>query len=323
MRRRHLYFAVIGGVIVLALALRVHSAWQRRPRGAVPPVRIADGPVDYVKQPWIAPGEALAGPQRIISLAPSNTEILCALGLRDRLIGRTQYCVYPPGLESVPIVGALTDANYEKIKALRPDLVLVTENSQEVIRKLQAIRVPYETVVHETLEEVYSAIARVGAVTGRPRTASALIGAIWTDLDCLKRAARPHPDRRVLLALSMPVPPAGLYVAGPGTFLDNLLQLAGYVNPVRDLPAGKFGELPLEKLTELNPDVIVEFGSPRSPEQLSEMYASWSAIPGLTAIERRRVLSMGGSEWLSAGPRIAIELHRLMGLLDHVQADGG
>src|SRR5688572_13573879 len=127
-------------------------------------------PHDYVAQPWVVAEENDRGPKRLISLAPSITEVVCALGLRDRLVGRTQYSTYPPEVAKIRTVGALTDTNYELIKSLKPDIVFVTENSTEVIKNLAALSIRCEPIPHNTLEEVYASIIRVGDLCDRSKT---------------------------------------------------------------------------------------------------------------------------------------------------------
>ncbi len=313
-RRSHIYIAAVALVFAAAVGLRVNSEHHRgdvRLRASTP----ASEPRDYVAHPWVMDGERDAGPRRIISLAPSITEVICALGLRDRLVGRTQFCQYPPGIESVPTVGALTDTNYDLIKSLEPDVIFVTENSQEVIRKLRQLHLRCELVPHNTLDEVYTAILRVGDLCGRPRTARALVGSIWADIDSLHRSViqKSMPRRRVLVTLGeLQVPPRALFVAGPGSFFESMLELAGQTNAAREVLKSSHGEIPLEKLITVDPDVILEFRERSTAETMSEVYASWSAVGSLKAIRERQVRTVGGPEWLSASPRIAICLHRFI-----------
>ena len=119
----------------------------------------------------------------------------------------------------------------------------------------------------------------------------------------------------VLMALAVPPAPETLMAAGAGTFLDSLLHLAGYTNAAAAL-GEQYPDVPLEKLVQMNPDVILEFGAPRSASAQAARYAAWQPVPGLRAVQQRRIIALGGPEWLSAGPRIAIELHRMITLLD-------
>jgi len=188
MSRSRVLFVVVSGLLVGAFVLRVRSHLHRpevtlkHPANATWDLPAVSPPSDYVAHPRVLPAEQNAGPDRIVSLAPNITEILCALGLRDRLVGRTPYCLHPPEIGSVPVVGALIDANFEKIKALSPDIVFVTSNSSRSIAGLQQLGLRHEIVPHDTLDEVYEAIERVGRICDRPETARELTAAIQADV---------------------------------------------------------------------------------------------------------------------------------------------
>jgi len=181
MKRPHLLLMGIGIVFVVAVGLRVRSQFARkevsleesgsaRTKPAFIPV-----PRDYVVDPVVAAGEVGKGPGRIISLAPSITEVVCALGMGGRLVGRSTYSTYPPGIERVVSVGSLVDANLAKIKGLNPDLILVTSNSGSLIDKLTKLELRYETVPHGSLADVYESIEKVAAVCDRGETARLLV----------------------------------------------------------------------------------------------------------------------------------------------------
>lgn len=285
-------------------------------------VSIPVAPRDYVLHPDVVAGEEQRGPKRIISLAPSITETLCALGLANRLAGRTQFCKYPPqiaGPGGVPAVGGIMDTNLEMIRVLQPDLVLTTANSGDVGSKLDALGLRHVSLPHDSLEDVFTCIERIGEVCDRPKTACRLVSAIRADLERLQ-AASPAAQTRSLRVLmvcgNLPVPPTAVWVVGPHLFLDTLLRAAGHQNAAADLLAAPFGEVPLERLVALDPDVILTFPDPMpSPADVVTMYRSWSPLASMQAIRRQRVCPVGGAEWLSAGPRVAVELHRFITVL--------
>lgn len=275
-------------------------------------------PRDYVADPLVSTEEIDRGPQRIICLAPNITEIVCALGMRNRLVGRSQFCTYPPGLDSVPLVGSLMDTNFAKIKSLQPDLVLTTTNSGPVIDKLWALDLPYKAVPHDSIDNVYEAITLIGKVCDRPQTAGLLNAAIQVDIKLLLEsvAALNIPPRRVLVVLGpLPVPPKAVFVAGPNSFLDGLVKMAGHTNVAAEVLKDSYGEIPLENLCVLDPEVILEFQQEASAQYMADLYKSWSEVGLLQAIQHQRVRSIGGLEWLSAGPRIALEFHRFITVL--------
>ncbi|MBI4580270.1 MAG: ABC transporter substrate-binding protein [Planctomycetes bacterium] len=323
MMRKHALIAGVAVVAVAAVGLRVRSQWGRKQVSILPPPasRPAAGipvPRDYVVDPAVVPEEAAAGPKRIISLAPSVTEIVCALGMRDRLVGRTRHCHWPPGLEPVQTVGVVDESNYGLIKSLQPDLILLTRNSGAMLADLTKLGLRCEAVPHEGLDEVYAAIEKIGGVCGRPQTAAALVAAMRTDIERLRGSAAKlgvPPKRVVVLFGALPVPPQAVFVAGPGLFLSRLVELAGHRNAARDLLKSSQGEIPLERMRVLDPDMILEFRGPSDEETMADVYQAWSQVGDLRAIRNQKVRSIGGGEWLSAGPRIAVELHRFISVL--------
>lgn len=323
-KRRHLLVGVCAVAILTAVSLRVREGLGRDSESiAVSPSRglpvAIPAPRDYVLHPEVAPGEEGRGPRRIVSLAPSVTETLCALGLADRLVGRTQFCRYPPAVEPVPVVGGIMDTNLEKIRALEPDLIVTTTNSDGVNDKLEMLGLPHASLPHETLEDVFTAIERAGTLCERPATARRLIAHIRRDLERLRTAAHElrQDSPRVLLTLGeLPVPPGPVWVPGPTSFLDELLRAAACRNAAAEVMKVPYGEIPLERLVVLDPDAIVTFpASPPSQASTNQLYQSWARVGGMRSIGQRRVRAFGGPEWLSAGPRIALELHRLITVL--------
>ena len=115
-------------------------------------------------------------PQRIVSLAPSNTEILFALGLADKLVGVTDYCNYPPEAEDKPSIGGFSTPNIEQVVALSPDLVLATSiHQKQVIPNLEQRGITIFALAPKTLDEVLETITLVGEITDKKEEASKLV----------------------------------------------------------------------------------------------------------------------------------------------------
>jgi hypothetical protein len=200
MNRSHLLFGIVGVVCVVAIGLRVRAYINRpnvelREPGSDPAhatlgsADLPPRPRDYVTDPWIHPDELTAGPKRIVTLAPNVTEIICALGLRDRIVGRSSFSKYPPGIQGIPSVGSLTDANLAKIKAMEPEIILLAANSGPLLGKLEQLQLPFEALPHEALADGrtlgrgdpvrYRGHPRVGGSGGHPAQAGA--AGVWRD----------------------------------------------------------------------------------------------------------------------------------------------
>ncbi len=311
MRRPSILWLVVllavGGTMAIRIARQRLDQVVTAPVATRPAAPQAGVPHDYVADPSpvLDAAERTNGPARIASLAPSLTEICCALGLGDRLVGRTPYCTHPAAIGSVPVVGGLVDANLELLVTLRPDVILITKNSTRLRDQLAPLKLPFEEVTDDSFEGIFLGIRRIGEIAGRPRTAARLIERLQDDLAEITAGAQTRHARRVLIVeSSLPVPPASVFVAGPGLFLTRLLYRTGHLNAADAVVTAKSGELSLEQLVTLNPDVILETRADASPETMAEVYRAWSAVGPVRAIQDRAVRSFGTEADLVPSPRI-------------------
>ncbi|NPV28596.1 MAG: ABC transporter substrate-binding protein [Firmicutes bacterium] len=193
-------------------------------------------------------------PKRIVSLAPSNTEILFALGLENRVVGVTTYCDYPPAARRKTKVGDL-QANIEQIVALKPDLVLAkwTLNKDAVI-KLRKLKIPVLCVEPESMEGVYRAILMVAQVTGTEDAGRRIVERMKSKINEVQRKlAGLTASQRPKVFIEVGDDP--LFTAGSGTFIDELVRLAGGINIAGDLQG--YQMYSSEAVVEKNPDIIL------------------------------------------------------------------
>ncbi len=194
-------------------------------------------------------------PERIISLAPSNTKTLIALGLWDRVVAVTDSCSFPPGAQEKPRIGGFTTTNIEKVVALSPDLILATEiHEARIIPALEGKGLSIFILDPKTLDEVLEAITLVGEITGKGEEASQLVAgmrnrirAVTNKTDSLPEAQRPR-----VFHITWPDP---LITPGSGTIHDELIRKAGGTNIARDLTG--YAGISLEVVIEANPQVII------------------------------------------------------------------
>jgi ABC-type hemin transport system substrate-binding protein len=271
-----------------------------------PTTRAAPLP-DRVVHPEIVPAERDVPCPRIVSAAPNVTEICAALGAAPCLVGRTRFCTYPPAVLAVPSIGALNDLNAETLLGLRPDLVVVAGTSRQVSERLERLGVRFESVPDTTLDDLFTAIGRIGALLHRPLTAAALNAGIRGDLDTVVACYTGAPHLRVLL-LSAPLsdPPTQADAIGPGSFYDDLLRRAGHTNVAA--PAGRaFAPLSLEFVLQANPDVIIELApdAAQRPAGDADAHRVWAGVGPLRALATERIHVLIGPEHFVLGPRIA------------------
>lgn len=192
-------------------------------------------------------------PQRIVSLSPSNTEILFYLGLQDLIIGVDDYSDYPPQARAKEKVGGFANTNLEKVVALGPDLVFATEiHVQQVVPELERRGLKVVVLMPEKLEDVLASLQLVGKIGGKAQEADQAAEALRARLEAITSqvaAARSRP--RVFYEVD-----ATPISAGPGTFLDDLITKAGGDNIAADAQS-KWPRLSSESIILRDPEVIV------------------------------------------------------------------
>jgi iron complex transport system substrate-binding protein len=197
-------------------------------------------------------------PQRIVSLAPSNTEILFAVGAGSQVVGRDDFSDYPDAVKSLPKVGGTDKYNNEQIVALRPDLVLAAEiNTPEQVKALESLELTvYYLKNPTTLEEMYGNLETMAKLTGHETETATLIESLKARVAAV--------DKKIAAATARPsvfyeidaTDPAKPYTAGPGTFIDLLIQRAGGTNIAGTLK-DQYPQLSLEQVITLNPSFII------------------------------------------------------------------
>jgi iron complex transport system substrate-binding protein len=247
-------------------------------------------------------------PGRIVSLAPSNTEILFAIGAGDQVVGVTDYCNYPQEAQEKDKVGGFSDPNLEAIVALAPDLVLGTNFNDGVIEDLAQLGIRGLVISPGTVEEVLTAIERVGYAVGRDGEAGALAENLRERLLAVEEYIAGKERPRVLYQVWHDP----LMVAGPGSFVDNAITLAGGDNIAWDAARG-YPRFSSEVVVLRDPEVIL---SPKTHG--SGAVADAPLPPGwedLTAVKEGRVYSIDADMIARAGPRIVAAIEEVARIL--------
>jgi iron complex transport system substrate-binding protein len=234
---------------------------------------------------------------RIVSLNPSLTAILVALGAADRLVGVDDFSAkQDPRLAALPTVGGLYDPSLEAVVALRPDLVvLVPSAAQRDFRaRLEALGVSVLALAPTRFDEVLASIETLGERTGHAAAAQARVAAIQAARGEVEREAQGRPRPRAVLVLQR----EPLFVVGAGSFIDDMMRWAGAENI-----GGEFKEpyprASLEWLVAARPEVILDASSePGSPLEF------WSRWPSLPAVEQGRVVRLAPGVVTLPGPQL-------------------
>jgi len=240
-----------------------------------------------------------------VSLSPSLTELLFAIGAGDRVVGRTRWCTDPPEVASIPSVGDGLEPNLELILAREPDLVVFyhTPANAMAIERLREVGVATISVRMDRLADVPAGAHLLGRVLGVSSRADSLAAAFEAEFE--RRRRLPADSGPSVLVLTWDAPPI---VIGAGSFLTELLALAGAHNVFGDLPQPSVA-VSLEAIAARDPDVVLLAGG--APPSFAER-PEWQAV---RAVRERRFARVDGSEyswpsfrWLSAVDGLAAAL---------------
>lgn len=250
--------------------------------------------------------ELPAPARRVVSLAPSLTESLFAIGAGGDVVGRTIYCNYPAEALSVPTVGGMTNPGIESIVARRPDLIVVSMegNTPDDFRRLTSLGIPLYVSNPRTLEDIYRSLDRLGVLTGRGEQAGHLVDSLRRRERELRAMARPRPLSALVLVSLQP-----LMAAGGNTLLNELLTLAGARNPAASLP-GHYPAISREVVVANPPDVLfVTSDLPSDTGSLTSLFPEWKR---LRAVREGRVYSLDADIVSRPGPRSLEALHAII-----------
>lgn len=252
-------------------------------------------------------------PRRIVSLAPSITEVLFSLGLGDRIVGVTTYCKYPPEARKKQKVGGYVDASEEKVVALAPDLVFATRgNPRAFLDSLRGAGLKVFALQQNSFAEIVASIATVGRLCGVAAAGDKLAGELrGTQEGILARTAALPADRRPRTLMIVSLDP--LFVAGPGSYQDDMLTACGARN-VANIKQS-FGSLSLEAVVAAAPEAIImsddENGTKMTREQQLRRLGSSPAWRGTPAYRANRVYVLPSAHLSMPGPRLVPGLREL------------
>jgi iron complex transport system substrate-binding protein len=252
-------------------------------------------------------------PERIVSLAPSTTEILFAAGLGEKIVGVTNFCDYPEEAKHKPKIGGMSNPSLEEVVSLRPDIVVMTTdgNPREFELKLHSLKI--KTFVFEslTIAELPDGIRKMGAALDEKEKFNALAADIEQTMDKLKEHGTAY--RKKVLFIVWPEP---LVVAGQRTAADDAIKLLGGVNIAEDA-VGRYPKYSIEEIFHQSPDIIF-VGKGMSGKGAEDMRKLTSGLldrlAALPAVKNNRVFFVSDSLF-RLGPRIIDGIKELSGYM--------
>jgi iron complex transport system substrate-binding protein len=249
------------------------------------------------------------GPRRVVSLAPSVTETLFALGFGARLVGVTTYCDYPLAARALPKIGGFMNPSLETIVAKRPDSVIGVNSATDPVkvREMQRLGLKVTLISLASVSEILTSIKSIARLMGSPEAGETLVGKILSQIDRVKKRVAPAPRRAVLLAVGL----RPLVAVGGKNFIDELITLAGGEN-IAGNAMQPWLNLPDEYVVAKAPQVIIEagMGSERGP-----VGKNWADLASIPAVKDRRVYVYPSDKILRPGPRIGEGLEEIARLL--------
>jgi iron complex transport system substrate-binding protein len=245
-----------------------------------------------------------------VSLLPSHTETLFALGLGDRVVGVSTFCRFPAEVVKLPKVGTFLKPEAELIARLRPDLVIVHEVSNGIDRRLASLRLPFVVVDSGTLASVFTSIRQIGSAAGVGDRAAMLVADIQRRLASVRGAAGSAPRPRALFIIGRrPGTLTDLVAVGPGSYINDLIEIAGGANVLAIAGQPEYPRISMETVLRLDPDVIVDtvdMGETES-ERVQRQPVNerlWQAYGSLTAVKTRRLHAVTTDALVIPGPRV-------------------
>jgi iron complex transport system substrate-binding protein len=223
--------------------------------------------------------------QRVVSLIPSATETLLALGARKQIVGRTRYDVAPEVMD-LPSVGGGLNPSLEALTALRPELVIVWEGerSRGLRPQLEALGIAVFALAADDTTDVFRSIVQLGQLTGHSRAADSVAAAIRADLESVRASVRGRPPPSVFYVVSTDPP----ITAGPRTFIGQILELAGGRSIFPDV-AKDWPTVAMEEIVRRQPEVVV-LPEGEDPVRSLEALRTSSGWRELRAVSEGRVV---------------------------------
>ncbi len=243
-------------------------------------------------------------PPRIVSLVPSVTEILFKLGLEQRIVAVTDYCTYPEAARKLPKVGGYADPSLESILIHKPDLIIAAAdmNRPALVRRLELMQIPVYVIHPQTVAETLETIQKISRITGMETKGEQLVNSIKLRIQKVQRQIANHaPLTTIECVMLQP-----LIVAGPDTFINDIITIAGGKNAVPKGPS-RYPTWNTEALLSVNPQAIIVSTYPGQPEP-KHFFDNW---PQLQAVRNKRIIEVE-ADWIHRpGPRMILGIEAL------------
>ena len=261
--------------------------------------------------------------RRIVSLAPSITEILFALGLGDKVVGVTHYCDFPPEALTKTKVGGYYDPNYEAIVALRPDLVIMLTEHEEPKRYLGQLGLNVLMVNHKSISGILNSLMAIGKACGAEQNVTSVVRDLRERMERIRQKTDGMPRSKVMVSVGRNMGSGSLkdvYISGRSGFYDEMITFAGGVNAYSGDVA--FPVVSGEGIIRMNPEVIIDM-IPDLDEKgwdKAMILKEWETVSGVDAVKNGRVYVFGEDYVVVPGHRFILILEKMARVI-HPEVD--
>jgi iron complex transport system substrate-binding protein len=269
--------------------------------------------------PLPASGVPPAGCRRIVSMAPSITETLFALGAGDRVVGVSRFCDYPPQAVSLPKVGGFLDPNLEASGSLAPDLAIMMTESEHSAEALRHVGIPSLTVCHQSLDGILESFLTIGRACGAEPQATALRSDILARIEHVQERTAGRGCPRVMVVANRALGIGKLeevFVAAGDGHLDRLVELAGGQNALSVMVV-RFPTLSHEGILKIDPEVIIDLVTEHDLAQLGreQILDDWRQVAQVKAVRQGRVYILADDRAVRPGPGFILLLEHFARLI--------
>jgi len=245
-------------------------------------------------------------PKRIVSTAPSNTEMLFAIGLDEEIAGVTNFCDYPESAKTKNKIGGYFNPNIEVILSLKPDLIIATPDGyiKERVEKLDTAGMSVFVVNPKSIEEILETMLMLGKVTGKEENAKKVVKELSTRVKSVREKSADIPmEMKPKVFYEIGHDP--IITAGPGTFVDNIITEAGGINIASDANTD-WPRYNVEAIITREPDIIITAPHTTSTDKgkLQTRLDAWRRFGTIPAVRNNRIYPLDPNILLRSGPRV-------------------
>lgn len=253
---------------------------------------------------------------KIVSLAPSTTEMLFSLGLGDKVIGVSEFCNYPEEAKAKPKMGGLMNPNYEAIVAAKPDVVIVFNEMLQPQNKFKSLKIETLALEHSAVRHIFQSITIIGEYCGAGEQAKKIFKELTSKMTAIQRKYEGEPHPKVLIIVGHDIsqditkPPANIKAAGD-KFYNEMISYAGGQNAYTGGTVS-FPTVSNESIISMNPEVIIDLvPADKNPIDSNVIIKQWKNLSQIDAVKNNRIYVFTEDYMTIPGPRVAMAIEKL------------